>query len=52
MRKLLTTVYVTNEEAYPDLDEENLVCKVDGEAKLRIPFDNVENIVCMNYVGC
>ena len=52
MRKLLNTVYITNEDAYLTLDGENLVCKVDGETKLRIPFDNVENIVCMNYVGC
>ena len=44
MRKLLNTVYVTNEDAYLTLDGENLVCKIDGEIKLRIPFENVENI--------
>lgn len=52
MRKLLNTVYVTNEDAYLTLDGENLVCKIDGETKLRIPFENVENIVCFNYLGC
>lgn len=52
MRKLLNTVYITNELAYLTLDGENLVCKIDGEIKLRIPFDNIENIVCFNYVGC
>lgn len=52
MRKLLNTVYVTNETAYLTLDGENLVCKIDGEIKLRIPFENIENIVCFNYVGC
>lgn len=52
MRKLLNTVYVTNEQSYLTLDGENLVCKIDGEIKLRIPFENVENIVCFNYVGC
>jgi len=52
MRKLLNTIYVTNENMYLTLDGENLVCKLDGETKLRIPFDNVENIVCFNYVGC
>ena len=52
MRKLLNTVYVTNESAYLTLDGENLVCKIDGEIKLRIPFENIENIVCFNYVGC
>ena len=52
MRKLLNTVYVTNESAYLSLDGENLICKIDGEIKLRIPFENIENIVCFNYIGC
>ena len=52
MRKLLNTIYVTNEQAYLTLDGENLVCKVEGEEKLRIPFENIENIVCFNYIGC
>ena len=52
MRKLLNTVYVTNELAYLTLDGENLVCKVEGETKLRIPFENIENIVCFSYIGC
>ena len=30
MRKLLNTVYVTNEMAYLTLDGENLVCKING----------------------
>lgn len=52
MRKLLNTIYITNEQAYLTLDGENLVCKVDGTEKLRIPFENIENIVCFNYIGC
>lgn len=52
MRKLLNTIYITNEKAYLCLDGENLVCKVDDEYKFRIPFDNVENIVCFSYLGC
>lgn len=52
MRKLLNTIYVTNEQAYLTFDGENLVCKVDGIEKLRIPFENIENVVCFNYVGC
>ena len=51
MRKLLNTIYVTNEQAYLTLDGENLVCKI-GTEKLRIPFENIENIVCFNYIGC
>ncbi|MGE1063063.1 CRISPR-associated endonuclease Cas1 [Megasphaera paucivorans] len=52
MRKLLNTVYVTDEQAYLSLDGENLVCKIDGEIKLRIPFENVESIICFSYIGC
>ena len=52
MRKLLNTVYITNELAYLSLDGENLACKIDNEIMFRIPFDNVENIVCFNYIGC
>ena len=52
MRRVLNTVYVTNENMYLTLDGENLVCKLEGETKLRIPFDNIENIVCFNYIGC
>lgn len=52
MRKLLNTVYITNEDTYLTLDGENLVCKLDGKILLRIPFDNIENIVCFNYMGC
>lgn len=52
MRKLLNTVYVTNEQAYLALDGENLVCRVDNEVAFRIPFDNVEGIVCFSYLGC
>lgn len=52
MRKLLNTIYVTNEQAYLTLDGENFVCKVEKEEKLRIPFENIENVVCFNYIGC
>lgn len=52
MRKLLNTVYVTNENAYLALDGENLVCRLDNNEKFRIPFDNIENIVCFSYLGC
>lgn len=52
MRRLLNTVYVTNEQSYLYLDGENIVCKVENEIKLRIPFENVENVVCFNYMGC
>lgn len=31
MRRLLNTIYITNENMYLTLDGENLVCKLDGE---------------------
>ena len=52
MRKLLNTVYITKENAYLVLENENLVCKIDNENKFRIPFDNIESIVCFSYIGC
>lgn len=52
MRKLLNTVYVTNENAYLTLHQNNIVCNIGGKKVLSIPFDNVENIVCFSYLGC
>lgn len=52
MRKLLNTIYITNEMAYLTLDGENLVCKIENKERLRVPFDNIENVVCFNYMGC
>lgn len=52
MRKLLNTLYVTNELAYLYLDGENIVCRVNDEIMLRLPILNVENVVCFNYIGC
>ena len=51
MRKLLNTIYVTDEKAFLGLEGETLVHQLEGK-KTRIPFDNIESIVCMNYVGC
>ena len=52
MRKLLNTIYVTNEQAYLSLEGETLVCRIDDAEKFRIPFDNVEGITCFSYLGC
>jgi len=52
MRKLLNTLYITNENVYVSLDGENVVCKQDGKIIFRIPFDNLESIVCFSMLGC
>lgn len=52
MRKLLNTLYVTNPDTYLYLDGENIVCRLENQEIFRLPFDNLENIVCFNYMGC
>ncbi len=52
MRKLLNTIYITNELAYLALEGENILCKVEDKTALRIPILNVENVVCFSYIGC
>ncbi len=51
MRKLLNTLYVTNEQCYLSLEGENIVMKEEDKVIFRLPFDNLENIVCFNYLG-
>lgn len=51
MKKLLNTLYITNEKAYLSLDGENIVCKLEDNEKFRVPFSNIENIVCFSYLG-
>ncbi|MCC8169479.1 MAG: type I-C CRISPR-associated endonuclease Cas1c [Oscillospiraceae bacterium] len=52
MRKLLNSLYITDESIYLTLDGENIVCKSDGDIKLHIPFLNIESIFCFSYLGC
>lgn len=52
MRKLLNTLYITQENVYLKLDGLNVVMTGDGRELARIPFCNIENIVCFNYLGC
>jgi len=52
MRKLLNTLYVTDETAYLSLDGETVVCKSEGKDPLKIPFANLESIFCFSYLGC
>ncbi len=52
MRKLLNTLYVTQEQAYLSVDGENIVCLLEENEKFRIPFDNLESVVSFSYLGC
>ena len=51
MRKLLNTLYVTTPKSYLSLDGENIVIKFDEDEKFRMPFVNIEAIVCFGYMG-
>ena len=52
MRKLLNTLYVVQEDVYLKLDGLNIVATKNGQVVSRLPFCNIENIVCFNYMGC
>lgn len=52
MRKLLNTLYITNENIYLAKDGSNIVVKDENNNKVfQSPIQNFENIVCFNYVG-
>lgn len=52
MRKLLNSLYITDETAYLSLDGENIVCRMEEKEKFRIPLLNIEDIYCFSYLGC
>lgn len=52
MRKLLNSLYILDETAWLTLDGENIVCKCEDKEKIRMPFANIEDIYCFNYMGC
>ena len=52
MKKLLNTLYVTDEKAYLSLEGEAVVCKSEGKPTLKLPLANIQNIVCFSYLGC
>lgn len=52
MSKLLNTLYITDENAYLSLEGETVVCRSEERGELKLPFANVESIVCFSYLGC
>lgn len=52
MKKLLNTLYISDESSYLSLDGENIVILNEEGAKHKIPFTNIESIVVFNYKGC
>ena len=51
MRKLLNTLYITTPKSYLSLDGENIVILLEEDEKFRMPFVNIESIVCFGYMG-
>lgn len=51
MRKLLNTLYITNEDYYLSRERENIVIRDDGKIVRRFPIHILEGIVCFNYTG-
>ena len=51
MKKLLNTLYVTDENAYLSLDGETVLITKGNGNKVNIPLINLENIVTFSYKG-
>lgn len=51
MRKLLNTLFVTSEDIYLSLENENIIAWKDGQAVQRMPLLNLENILYFGYKG-
>lgn len=52
IKKLLNTLYITEEDAYLSLDGENIVIKLPDEQVFQMPFSNIESVFCFSYMGC
>lgn len=51
MKKLLNTLYITNEEAYLTLDGETICVIVKGDKIGQFPLHTLEGIICFSYSG-
>lgn len=51
MRKLLNTLYITNENFYLSRERENVVIRNEEKIIRRFPIHILEGIVCFNYTG-
>lgn len=51
MKKLLNTLFISQEDMYLTRDGENVVVKKEGETISRYPIHILEQITCFNYTG-
>lgn len=51
MKKLLNTLYLTQEDFYVTKEGDNIVIKQEGKVLKRFPFRIIDGIVCFSYLG-
>lgn len=51
MKKLLNTLYLTQDDFYLTRDRDNIVIKQDGKVVKRFPYRIIDGIVCFSYLG-
>lgn len=51
MKKLLNTLYLTQEDFYLTRERDNIVIKQDGKVVHRFPYRIIDGIVCFSYLG-
>ncbi len=52
MKRLLNTLYITQEGAWVCHEGESVVVRVEQEIKLRLPIHGLGGIVCIGHVNC
>ncbi len=52
MKHLLNTLYVTTQQSYLAREGENVVVRLGGETRFRVPVHNLGGIVCFGVVSC
>jgi len=52
MKKLLNTLFVTTQDAYLAREGEQILVRVEGDTKLRLPIHTIGGIVCFGRVSC
>ena len=51
MKKLLNTLFITNENGYLSLDGETVKITIDYQKVGQFPLHTLENIVCFSHPG-
>lgn len=51
MKKLLNTLYLTQDNFYLTRERDNIVIKQDGKIVSRFPYRIIDGIVCFSYLG-